>query len=196
MPITRFALALCCALLQLPAWAQRLPPQSQPLRSLRGDRAKPPTGGTCGSTQGATCQINAQVFDFGRGQMSSTDPAINGNTTVSVTCTRGREAQDLDVQVDFYLSALPIEPARYMRDNRLSYLRYFIYVDPARTRYWGDGTAGSFNFPGTLFLDNRNPVGTLVFPVYGKVEAGQSQVLPGQWLGAILTRLEYQVTCR
>ncbi len=83
-----------------------------------------------------------------------------------------------------------------MRDSNLLYLRYFMYVDPARTRYWGDGSQGTFVFEGSLFLDNRNRVGTLAFPVYGKVDAGQL-ALPGQWLGATVTRLEYRITaCR
>jgi spore coat protein U-like protein len=183
--MTRFVLAVCCALLHVSAWAQRVQP-------LRGDRAKPPSG--CPANP-ARCQINAQTFDFGRGQMSPSAPAINGYNTISVTCIRGENTSSGEVQVDFHLSALPPEPNRYMRDSHLEYLRYFMYVDAARLRYWGDGTSSTFQFDGTVVLDNRNPVGTLAFPVYGKVDAGQT-ALAGQWLGAVVTRLEYQVTCR
>jgi spore coat protein U-like protein len=140
------------------------------------------------------CQINAQVFDFGRGQMSSAAPAINGNNTLSVTCRRTEGAAD--VQVDFHLRALPAEPNRFMRDSTLQYLRYYLFVDAARTRPWGDGVGATFTFDGTVFLDNRNPVGTLAFPVYGQVPGGQVQTPPGQWLGAVVTSLDYQVTCR
>jgi spore coat protein U-like protein len=180
--MTRFALAVCCALLQLSAWAQ-------PVRPLRGDRAKPPSG--C-PTNPANCQINTQVFDFGRGQMSPEAPAINGHNTISVTCVMGENAAE--VQVDFHLAAVPAEPSRYMRDRQLAYLRYYMYVDAARLRHWGDGTGPTSTFDGTLFLNERNRVGTLSFPVYGKVDAGQL-ALPGQWLGAVVTRLEYQITC-
>ena len=178
--MTRIVLAVCCALFVRPALAQRVP------------FGKPPA--IC-PTRSADCQINVQVFDFGRGQMSPSAPAINGNNTISVTCVRAPLADGLDVQVDFVLKALPAEPNRFMRDSHLAYLRYYMYVDPARTRYWGDGLQGTFVLPGTLFLDNRNKVGTLVFPVYGKVEAGQA-VLPGQWLGAVVTNLEYSISCR
>lgn len=188
--MTRFVLAVCCVLLQLPAFAQT---KVQP---LRGDRAKPPAGGNCGNTRAAVCQINAQVFDFGRGQMSSSAPAINGNNTISVTCIRAPDASGFDVQVDFHLKALPAEPNRFMRDSSLQYLRYFLYVDAARTRPWGDGVGATFTFDGTLFLDNRNTVGTLAFIIYGQVPGGQLQVPPGQWLGAVVTSLEYQVGCR
>jgi spore coat protein U-like protein len=43
---------------------------------------------------------------------------------------------------------VPAEPEALMRDNALI-LRYEMYVDPARTRYWGDGVSyGTFTFQG------------------------------------------------
>jgi spore coat protein U-like protein len=82
-----------------------------------------------------------------------------------------------------------------MRDSNLQYLRYFMYVDAARTRYWGDGIGyGTFTFQGTLFLDDRNRVGTLAHVIYGRVDGGQL-ALPGQWLGLLVTKLEYRSIC-
>jgi spore coat protein U-like protein len=174
--MTRLVLAACCALLPLHAWAQRAKPPNCPARP-------------------ADCQINVQLFDFGRGQMSSTSPPINGYNTISVTCTRAN-ANGLSVDVTYDLQAVPAEPSRQMRDNRLGYLRYYMYVDPARTRYWGDGLSyGTATFQGVLFLDDRNRVGTLVHQIYGKVDGGQL-ALPGQWLGLVATRLEYRTNCR
>ena len=136
-----------------------------------------------------------QVFDFGRGQMTLTSPPINGTNTVSVTCTRA--ARDgLNVQVDYNLQAIPPAPARQMRDNQLNFLRYDMFVDPARTRYWGDGFShGTFTFQGNLLLDDRNRVGTLAHVVYGRVDGGQPLTPPGQWLGLVVTRLEYNAIC-
>ena len=178
--MTRFALAACCALLPLSAWAQV--------------RKQPPAGLDC-PVRPAECQINMQVFDFGRGQMTTTSPPINGTNTISVTCTRA--ARDhLSVQVDYTLQAIPPEPARQMRDNQLNFLRYLMFVDPARTRYWGDGVNyGTFTFQGTLLLDDRNRVGTLAHVVYGRVDGGQTLVPPGQWLGLVVGRLEYRAVC-
>jgi spore coat protein U-like protein len=184
--MTRFVLAACCVLVHLSASAQ----------FVQRPRAKPPVSTTCGTSQVVVCQINAQAFDFGRSPMTPATPAINGNNTISVTCNRVRDSEGLDIQVDFHLRALPAEPNRFMRDRTLNYLRYFLYVDAARTRPWGDGVGATFSFDGTLFLDNRNPVGTLVFPIYGQVPGGQVETPPGQWLGAVVTSLEYQVTCR
>ena len=178
--MTRFLLVACCALLALSAWAQTRKPA--------------PPGLQC-PLQPADCQINSQVFDFGRGQMSSGSSPINGNNTISVTCTRAQR-DGLNVTVQYLLKAVPAEPARQMRDRELRYLRYSMYVDPARTRYWGDGlTFGTFTFQGELHLDDRNRVGTLVHPVYGRVDGGQPLVLPGQWLGLVGVRLEYNAIC-
>jgi spore coat protein U-like protein len=184
--MTRFLVAACCVLVHLSASAQFF---------QRPIRVKPPPIGPCGNRQGAVCQINSQVFDFGRGQMSAESPAINGHGTVSVTCTRSPELESIDVLADFYLRALPNEPSRYMRDSHLLYLRYYMFVDAARTRHWGTGVGGTSAFEGRCQLSDRNRVCTLAYPVYGKVDGGQTNVLPGQWLGATVTQLEYQVTC-
>jgi spore coat protein U-like protein len=181
--MTRFVLVACCALLSLPALAQ----------FVGAPRARPPA--QCPS-RAADCQVNVQIFDFGRGQMSQTAPPINGHGTVSVTCTRSPQANGLNVDVAYELKAIPAEPARQMRDSNLLYLRYSMFVDPARTRYWGDGISyGTFTFPGALFLDDRNRVGTLVHQIYGRVDGGQQFSPPGQWLGLVAVTLDYNINC-
>lgn len=180
--MTRFVLSACCALIPLSAWAQLVP----------SPRAKPPP--TC-PAQPADCQINVQVFDFGRGQMTQNSPPINGTNTVSVTCTRAQR-DGLNVHVQYNLLAIPAEPARQMRDSQLNFLRYSMFVDAARTRYWGDGYSyGTFTFQGELFLDDRNRVSTLAHLVYGRVDGAQSLTPPGQWLGLVGLRLEYLALC-
>jgi spore coat protein U-like protein len=136
-----------------------------------------------------------QTFDFGRGPMTPNSPAINGTNTISVTCTRA-SLDGLNVTVDYNLQAIPPNPARQMRDNQLNFLRYDVFIDPARTKYWGDGFSfGTFTFQGTLFLDDRNRVGTLAHVVYGKIDGAQSLTPPGQWLGMVPGRLEYTAVC-
>jgi spore coat protein U-like protein len=168
--------ALACALLAaMAASAQRGKPDDCPARS-------------------AECEITTQVLNFGRHPMTPDSPPVSSLTTVAVTCTRAA-AQGTVVEVPFELQALPAEPTRYMRDNLAQYLRYFVFVDPARTRNWGDGTQGTEVFVGRLFLDDRNRVGTLAFPVYGQVDGGQI-VVPNPFVGLVLTRLNYQPNCR
>jgi spore coat protein U-like protein len=144
----------------------------------------------------AQCQVNVPVFNFGRHSMSSDSPPIHTSGTISVTCTRVAQ-EGLSVDVEFELKGLPPEPTRQMRDQiGGGYLRYFMFVDPARTRYWGDGSQGTSTFQSTCLLDNRNRVCTIPFLLYGRVDGGQV-VLPGQWLGAVVSRLEYRfLNCR
>jgi len=184
--MTRFVLVVCCVLLSLPAWAQFVRPPSTRAPGGPGIQCPP---------HPAECQINTQVFDFGRGQMTQTSPPINGTNTISVTCTRA-PVNGLGVTVQYNLQAIPPEPPRQMRDNNLLYLRYYMFVDPARTRYWGDGYSyGTFTFQGEFNLDDRNRVGTLAHVVYGRVDGAQPATPPGQWLGLVATRLEYTALC-
>jgi spore coat protein U-like protein len=175
--MTRFMLAVCCALLSLSASAQQ--------------RVRPPT---C-PARPADCEINVQVFDFGRAYMSPIAPPINGYGTVSVTCNRERE-NNLEVEVSYQLKAIPPEPARLMHDSNLLDLKYGLFVDAARTRYWGDGgSQGTFTFSGTLLLNDRNRSATVSHQIYGKVDGGQTLTPPGQWLGLVQVRLDYQPIC-
>lgn len=147
----------------------------------------------------AQCVINAPVFNFGRASMDAEAPAVQSNATISVTCTRAA-VDGLIVDVAFQLSALvPDAPPRYMRDPVFSaYLAYDLYVDAARTRLWGDGiNQGTFLLEGICLLNQVNRVCTLVFPLYGRVPGGQTQVPPGRFLGAVAARLNYQFAgCR
>ena len=178
--MTRSLLTVCCALLPFAAWAQSAP-STRP-------RAKPPAD--CPLLP-AQCQVSAQVFNFGRHPMSQDAPPIHSNGTIAVTCTRVAQ-NNLSVEVPFVLKGLPPDPARQMRDQiGGGYLRYLMFVDPARTRYWGDGSQGTSTFQGTCSLDNRNRVCTIPFLLYGRVDGGQVP-LPGQWLGAVVSRLEYR----
>ena len=136
-----------------------------------------------------------QLFDFGRAQMSPSAPAINGHNTISVTCTRAQQANNRDVQVNFVLQAVPADPTRYMRDSHLGYLRYTMYVDAARTRAWGDGSGSTFVFRGCSFSTTGTESVPSPFRCTAKWTPGKPP-LPGQWLGLVATRLEYDVDCR
>ena len=179
--MTRVLWAVCCALLSVPAWAQRVKP--------------PPS--ECPAFP-AQCQINAPVFNFGRAQMSSTAPAVHSSSLISVTCTRHPQDR-LSVEVQFDLKGVIVQqPPRQMRDQiGGAYLAYDMYLDAARTRIWGDGVGGSEFFTGICFLDEKNRVCTVPFVLYGKVDGQQSRIPPGPFLGAVVSRLEYRfANCR
>jgi len=181
--MTRCLFTAYCML--LPCWAISAVPLPVP-------RAKPPAQ-DCPAVP-VQCQVNPPVFNFGRAEMSPTAPAIQSNATISVTCTRREEGYDVDVFLQ--LRGLPAQPARQMRDRiEGAFLRYDMFVDPARTRYWGDGTQGTHFFEGELSLNDRNRVGTLAFLIYGKVDGAQPLIPPGPFLGAVLTRVDYEFAC-
>jgi spore coat protein U-like protein len=124
--------------------------------------------------------------------MNSNAPPIYGNSTISVTCARHPQDR-LSVDVQFELKGLPPEAFRQMRDRvGGAYLAYDMYVDAARTRYWGDGTQGTEVFSGACLLDERNRVCTIPFVLYGKVHGQQQVIPPGPFLGAVVSRLEYR----
>jgi spore coat protein U-like protein len=126
--------------------------------------------------------------------MSQDAPPIHSNGTIAVTCTRHPQDK-LAVDVTFELKGVVVQEfPRQMRDIGATgtTLAYDMYIDPARTRLWGDGNQGTAFFEGTCFLDERNRVCTLPFLLYGTVFGGQSAIPPGQFTGAIVSRLEYR----
>ena len=180
MPVTRMLLTACCVLF---AGGPTSAAQVQP---LPGKPAQCPP-------RPVECQVDAPVFNFGRQEMSSTSSPIFSNATISVTCTRSGTGFAADVSLE--LKGLPPQRSRRARDGSGAYLTFDMFVDPARTRLWGDGTAGTETFAGSLLLNDRNRVGTVVFVVYGKVD-GRQTVEPGPFLGAVLSRVDYTVDCR
>jgi spore coat protein U-like protein len=168
---------LCSALLALAAQAQR---------------ARPP--GIC-PVRAAECQVSLPIFDFGRQQMSTGTSPIYATNTVTVTCTLSPRTERHAVTVRYTLKAEPAQPTRGMFSGDDVPLVYYLFLDPARTRHWGDGIQyGTHAIEGSFFLDDRNRVGTLAHVIYGKVDGNQF-VLPGPKLGAVVNRLEFAADC-
>jgi spore coat protein U-like protein len=188
MPMMRILLVACCLLLSASALAASPLPQSRG----SGSRGNGGGGGGACPTFPATCQINAPTFNFGRTTMNSETPPTNGTAIISVTCQRHPQDR-LSVEVPFELIAvLPDAPPRYMRDQLGgAYLAYDMYVDPARTRIWGDGNHGTEVLEAGCILNEKNRVCTIPFTLYGRVPGSQSQIPPAPYLGAVVARLEY-----
>jgi len=79
--------------------------------------------------------------------------------------------------------------------SELSYLAYDMFVDPSKVLYWGDGLNNTSVYTGTLFLDDRNRVGSLAHIVFGRVPRGQDFTPPGKWLGLVGVKLDYDARC-
>jgi spore coat protein U-like protein len=65
-------------------------------------------------------------------------------------------------------------------------LRYNVYLDPAKTTVWGDGTQG------TQFFSIRNPSlrDRTTVPIYGRVPAGQD-VGAGTYADTLVITVNY-----
>lgn len=197
MRMTRFLVLAFCMLLGV--WVA-LAAAQQGMRGGRdpGGKGKGGGGGGEACIRPAQCVINAPVFNFGRASMNQSAPPVYSNASISVTCTRVA-VDGLSVDVAFELWGETVNPPpRVMRDAiGGTYLQYDMYIDPARTRLWGSSEIGAFPLQGACFLDDRNRVCTIPFLLYGTVYGGQAPIPPGNFLGAIVSRLNYNFTqCR
>ena len=175
--MTRSLWMAWCSLLPLAVMAQAARPQAKPCLP-----------------RPAECQVSTPLFNFGRHEMSLTAAPVLAESTVSVTCTRAR-VPGLTVRVDFDLLGLPSDPGRLMRDRESGLLRYDMFVDSGRRQFWGDGSGGTKTITDRLDLNDVQPIVTRTYQVYGTVY-GQQRADPGQWLGFVSVRLEYETKCK
>lgn len=75
--------------------------------------------------------------------------------------------------------------SRYLSSGR-DRLAYNIYLDPARTRVWGDGTGGTGTFAGATLASNS----ALTIQLYGLIPPGQN-VTPGQYADSVGVTVDF-----
>lgn len=126
------------------------------------------------STAYAQCTLNVQSVIFGNYDVFDNN-YLEGVGNVNVTC---------DVS-SFYTIAL--SPGNGAFTNRLLLngqheLIYNLFVDPARTIVWGDGTAASSTVSGMGTNSN--------FPVYGRIPARQN-VYVGNYQDSVTVTLVF-----
>ena len=167
--VGRFAWALLAALPGLPQAAQ-CPPQP------------------------ATCEISAPLFTFGRQEMTSTSPPILTQGSVSVTCTKNIKP-GFEVNVDIDLSGIPPRLPRLLRSGQSDQLNYNLFLEPARTIAWGDGSNGTQPITSSMQLKGNDRVLTQTYSLYGRVEGGQQGEV-GRYIDAIAARLRYTLKCK
>ena len=175
----RLQSAVCCALLPLATWAQV--PRPGPPSACPG--------------RPADCQVSTPTYNFGRHAMTTPASPIYVENTVTVTCTKA-SGQGFRVTVSYDLQGLPNDTGRVMRNTEFASLRYDLFVDAGRRRFWGDGSGGSSTISDRMELNDNNTVVAQTHQLYGTV-LGQQAAEPGQWLGFVSARLEYTIErCR
>jgi len=131
--------------------------------------------GTATSSMGVSatvsnnCSITAGALTFGAYDPVSANhaTALNGNATLTVTCTSGATANiTLDQGVNAASGSTNAAPLRQMSDGNSHMLGYSLFQDSAHTTAWGNtaGSGASYTGQGT----------SSSVTVYGQVTAGQN----------------------
>lgn len=123
-----------------------------------------------------SCTIAANDLDFGT--RDTLEANIDAQTTVEVTCTG---VSPLVVSFDNGTGAGGSAAARKLT-NGGSTIDYVLAKDSARTELLGTG-AGT--------IDALSTGGTQVFPVYGRVLAGQNPKLIGRYLDTVTATVTF-----
>ena len=125
-----------------------------------------------------SCTVSATTLAFGG---YDTINALNGTSTITVTCTHTNNPA---VRFD-YVVALSSGPGSYASRQLTGTgdtLSYNLYTSAAMTTVWGDGvTAGTATVAGSFVVGGGvGRSGTDTQTVYGRIGAAQN-VLPGAY---------------
>ena len=150
-------------------------------------------GGPPCPAQPAQCEISAPLYNFGRHPMTASSAPIRTQGSISLTCTKLIQ-QGFPVNVDIELQGLPPRPSRALRGHEGEDLTYALFLEPALTRAWGDGSSGTYAILDNIELRGNDRVLSRTYVLYGRVDGGQ-QGSPGRYLGSIASRLRYTVSC-
>lgn len=142
--------------------------------------------------QAASCTISATPAGFGIYDETQNDTAI---ATISGSCTRGARDNDIvSSTVTLSTGASGTYASRQMV-NGANRLNYNLYVNPARSLVWGDGsgataTVNALTRQGNGRFLNPNATRTYSLPAYGRIPAGQS-VPRGNYADTITVTITY-----
>lgn len=134
---------------------------------------------------GAHCEMTATPLAFGRYSPTSDSPA-DFTATLTVTCSsQGAEP----VAVEGAIALLGGATGRRLA-GASGELRYQLYLDPARSRPWGDGAGGGQTAPVSGSV-GPNTVFRQTTTIYGRILARQSQATVGAYSDRIDAVLQY-----
>lgn len=135
----------------------------------------------------ATCSMAAVPTAFGIYNAVTRDP-VNTTATITVTCS--------DIFFVFVTYSITVSPgqsgnaaSRYLSSGQ-NKLNYQMYVDSARTRVAGDGSAGTSTVPGSngllTGLGSASRTETLYSTIFGKQAAA-----PGVYSDTVTLQITY-----
>lgn len=136
---------------------------------------------------GVSCAISTTALAFGQ-YVPSRSGASDFTATVEVRCTAsGTTSVPIDGSIS--LAGAGGYARRELTDgpNRL---RYQLFLDPARTILWGDGSGGTHTKPISGVVGATAPFRETVV-VYGRILARQSDAVVGNYTDQIIAVLNY-----
>jgi len=140
-----------------------------------------------GAGGGANCSLSSTPLVFGTYVPFSSSPS-DFTATITVTCNASAT-----VPAPIH-GTVTLTGTTGPSDRRLTSgayrLRYQLYLDPARTSLWGDGSGGS----GTVSISGVvNPTTPFrqALTVYGRILARQPRALAGSYADQITVVLNY-----
>jgi spore coat protein U-like protein len=134
----------------------------------------------------ASCTINAATLDFGSNAGTAVAAsAVNGSTTVSVTCTNG-SPYSIGMDNGAHVSA---NQRRMMSGS--NYLNYNLYVDSGHTNPWTTGSSNSAcTTTGDCYLGTGSGSAQTV-NIYGQVPSVGSAPPPGAYTDTVTMTITY-----
>jgi spore coat protein U-like protein len=122
--------------------------------------------------------------------------ALTGAGSFTVSCTKtGRTASG---NVTYTAKLTPLSPRELAPPSGTDRLTDEFYVDSGLTQPWGDGTAGTFFFTGTLYVPRRTTRADVPKNFYAEISPGGQDVSaasPGPPPTTYTETLTVSVTC-
>lgn len=140
----------------------------------------------------ADCSITAVNLDFGAYNPVATGPD-DAVGTVGVTCRYVNTARRIDYTVTLSSGANAAGfSSRQLTSGTTSRLGYNVFVDAARTRVWGNGSAGTVIASGSMTVGpgQGNATRSVTHTVYGRIPALQDAV-PGSYSDRLVLTLTF-----
>lgn len=132
---------------------------------------------TAAPAAAATCSVSPQALTLGSYDPFATAPQ-DAVTGIAISC---------DVETSVVIAIGPGNGdygARTMTGGAQALL-YNLYIDPAHSRVWGDGTNGSSTVSSTAVATST------AIPVYARAPARQTQLKPGSYSDILWVSITY-----
>lgn len=128
----------------------------------------------------AACTITVSPIVFGRYDVFDASP-LDSVGEISYQCDQAVPR----LRISFARPAGGSARSRALRNGEHR-LVYQLYVDPAKTRIWGDGSEATE----TLFVDTPSTRKTVTRPIYARIPPRQN-VAAGTYVDQITVRVEF-----